>query len=146
MRARRRKRTILLALTSTHHGFGLQTERSSTTSRCCKGRHQSCLVSRYHDSARGPPASRRRDGAPQTATSRLSSRLVFREGKRRQPSRAVILAGKRRASSRFPPAVTLAEESFCNRNPFLLKRTAARRLARTLVPIRGIRRIAFLPV
>jgi hypothetical protein len=41
---------------------------------------------------------------------------------------------------------TLAEESFCNRRPFLSKRTAARRLARTLVPIRGIRRIAFLSV
>src|SRR4029077_16973686 len=32
-------------------------ERSSTTSRCCKGRHQSCLVSCYHDSARSSSQS-----------------------------------------------------------------------------------------
>jgi hypothetical protein len=48
-------------------------ERLSTTSRCCKGRHQSCLVVAIM-TVRAPPASRRRDSAPQTARSRLSSR------------------------------------------------------------------------
>src|SRR6185312_1936694 len=39
-----------------------------------------------------------------------------------------------------------AEESFRNCSPLVLERTAARRLTRTLIPIRSVRRIAFLSV
>jgi hypothetical protein len=66
--------------------------------------------------------------------------LVYGEKPKQESRRKRIAVGD------AVPLLRLAEESFCNCMPFLLKRAALRRLACTLVPIRSIRRIAFLAV
>jgi len=54
---------------------------------------------------------------------------------------------KQRANTRNPAQrPRSAEESFRNRSPLLLERTAALGFARPLIPVRSIPRIAFLAV